>query len=107
MFASVMRYKPTCLGYLRVDVSGVAQLWDESRIRCLAERLGYDFAGIVVFDPRSGRPPLARLRAQASRLDAEAVIVPGPEHFESGQIPEALVRQLDVVTVHPEETYAR
>lgn len=82
-------------------------MWDQTRIRRLATRLGYDFADMVIYDPRFGRPPLARLRAQASRLDAEAVIVPTPEHFEGGEIPRALVQQLDVITVDPEETYAR
>ncbi|MEV6099881.1 hypothetical protein [Nocardia sp. NPDC051981] len=72
---SDMRYKPTCLGYLRTDVSGVAQLWDQSQIRKLATRLGYDFADTVIYDPKFGRPPFARLKAQAIRLDAEAVIV--------------------------------
>ncbi|MFI1918990.1 hypothetical protein [Nocardia sp. NPDC020380] len=102
-----MRYKPTALGYVRTDVSGISQLWDESQIRKLATRLSYDFSGMVVYDPNSGRPPLARLKAQATRLDAEAVIVPGPEHFEGSEIPGTLVQQLDVITVHPEETYAR
>ncbi|MFE3228641.1 hypothetical protein [Nocardia sp. NPDC059228] len=104
---SDMRYKPTCLGYLRTDVSGVAQLWDQSQIRKLATRLGYDFADMVIYDPKFGRPPLARLKAQATRLDVEAVIVPGPEHFEGGEVPGTLVEQLDVITVNPEETYAR
>ncbi|MCU1640454.1 MAG: hypothetical protein JWN03_729 [Nocardia sp.] len=104
---SVMRWKPTCIGYLRTDVSGVAQLWDQSQIRRLAERLGYDFADMVIYDPKFGRPPLARLKAQATRLDAEAVIVPSPEHFEGGEIPGALVMQVDVIIVNPEETYAR
>lgn len=104
---AVMRYKPTCLGYLRTDVSGLAQLWDQSQIRKLATRLGYDFADMVIYDPRFGRPPLARLKAQASRLDAEAVIVPSLEHFEGAEVPGTLVVQLDVITVTPEETYAR
>lgn len=102
-----MRYKPTALGYIRTDASGMAQLWDQSQIRRLAAKLGYDFADMVIYDPRFGRPPLARLKAQATRLDAEAVIVPSPEHFEGGQIPGALIRQLDVITVSPEETYVR
>lgn len=80
---SDMRYKPTCLGYLRTDVSRVAQLWDQSQIRKLATRLGYDFADMVIYDPKFGRPPFARLKAQAIRLDAEAVIVPSPEHTEN------------------------
>ncbi|WP_327145972.1 hypothetical protein [Nocardia sp. NBC_01327] len=104
---AVMRWKPTCIGYLRTDVSGVAQMWDQSQIRRLAERLGYDFADMVIYDPKFGRPPLARLRAQATRLDAEAVVVPSPEHFEGGEIPAALVLQVDVIVVNPEETYAR
>lgn len=103
----VMRYKPTALGYLRTDVSGIGQLRDECQIRRLAERYGYDFADMVIFEPTLGRPPLARLKAQATRLDAEAVIVPGPEHFPGGAIPRTLVQQLDVITVVPEKTYAR
>ncbi|GAB2559743.1 hypothetical protein GCM10027167_78360 [Nocardia heshunensis] len=59
-----MRYRPTALGYIRTDVSGISQLWDESQIRRLANRLGYDFSGMVVYDPNSGRPALAQLRAQ-------------------------------------------
>ncbi|WP_306362466.1 hypothetical protein [Nocardia sp. CC227C] len=101
-----MRYKPNCLGYLRTDVSGVSQLWDESCIRKLASRLGYDFSGMIVYDPTNERPPLARLKAQVTRLDAEAVVVPSPAHFEGGEIPGTLVRQVDVITVSPEATYA-
>ncbi|WP_245717546.1 hypothetical protein [Nocardia jejuensis] len=85
----------------------MAQLWDQGQIRKLATRLGYDFSDMVIYDPKFERPPLARLRAQATRLDAEAVIVPSAEHFEDGRIPGSLVRQLDVITVSPEETYAR
>ncbi|WP_327143021.1 hypothetical protein [Nocardia sp. NBC_01327] len=104
---AVMKYKPTCVGYARTDVSGLALLWDQTQIRRLATRLGYDFADMVIYDPRFGRPPLARLKAQATRLDAEAVFVPSSEHFEDGEVPGTLVQQLDVITVDPEETYAR
>ncbi|MEV6102444.1 hypothetical protein [Nocardia sp. NPDC051981] len=50
---------------------------------------------------------LARLKAQATRLDAEAVFVPSLAHFDGEELPGSLVRQLDVITVHPEETYSR
>ncbi|SUA76817.1 Uncharacterised protein [Nocardia otitidiscaviarum] len=102
-----MRYRATAIGYLRTDVSGPAQFRDESRIRESAARLGYDFADTIVYDPKFGRPPLARLKAQATRLDAAAVIVPGAEHFEGGHIPESLIGQVDVITVTPEAAYAR
>ncbi|QDP83998.1 hypothetical protein FOH10_34400 [Nocardia otitidiscaviarum] len=102
-----MQYRRTAIGYLRTDVSGIARFHDESQIRTLATRLGYDFADMIVYDPKFGRPPLARLKAQATRLAAEAVIVPGPEHFESGRVPPSLVEKLDVITVTPETTYTR
>lgn len=104
---AVMRYRPTAVGYLRTDVSRVAQLWDQTEIRRLAARLGYDFADMVIYDPQFGRPPLARLKAQANRLDAEAVFVPALKHFEDDEVPTILVQQLDVITVYPEETYSR
>ncbi|MBL1077110.1 hypothetical protein JK358_22175 [Nocardia sp. 2] len=96
-----IRYKPTALGYIRTDVSGIAQLWDEAQVRATAARLGYDFAEMVVYDPRSGRPPFARLKYQATRLAAEAVIVPSPDHFEGGCVPESLGKRLEVITVWP------
>ncbi|MFI1914559.1 hypothetical protein [Nocardia sp. NPDC020380] len=104
---AVMRYKPTALGYVNTAVSGISQQWDETEIRRLAQRYGYDLAEIVVYDPKSERPPLARLKAQATRLDAEAVFVPSLEHFEEGEAPGSLVQRLDVVTVHPESAYSR
>ncbi|MEU0542607.1 hypothetical protein ABZ319_22300 [Nocardia sp. NPDC005978] len=104
---SETRFRPTALGYLRVDVSGIGQLWDEACIRRLATRLGYDFAALVIYDPNSGRPPLSRVKAQATRLAAEAVIVPGPAHFPGARIPLALLDRLDVITCTPEETHSR
>ncbi|MBL1073444.1 hypothetical protein JK358_03460 [Nocardia sp. 2] len=95
------------MGYARVDVSGLGLLWDQAQIRKVAAELGLDFADMVIYDPRFQRPPLARLKAQVTRLDAEAVIVPSAAHFEGGEIPVDLIRRMDVVTVTPEESYAR
>ncbi|MFE6859663.1 hypothetical protein [Nocardia sp. NPDC057668] len=101
-----MDYRPTCLGYVNVEVSGRSRGRDETEIRTLAERFGYDFSDMVVYDPKFGRPPLARLNAQITRLDAEAVIVPSLAHLMD-VVPEPLVGRVDVITVHPERTYAR
>ncbi|WP_067825113.1 hypothetical protein [Nocardia inohanensis] len=102
-----MRHRPAALGYLRTDVSGVSQLRDEHQIRSIAKKLGYDFCGVIVYDPRTPRPPLARVKTQVTRLQAEAVITPGPNHFDDDTILRDLVRQVDVITVNPEVTYAR
>ncbi|MGW4120763.1 hypothetical protein [Nocardia sp. NPDC004711] len=100
-----MRSRPTALGYLRKDVSGIRQAWDETEIRSLAKRLGYDLAKTVTFDERTERP-LVRLCTVVARLDAEVIITPGAEHF-GGEVPADLVGVVDVVTVKPEYTYAR
>lgn len=97
---------PGALGYLRDDVSGSRRRWDERRIRALAERLGYDLRRIAVFGPHTDRP-VYRLRVLVANLGVDAVIVPSLEHFEGGEVPGELVRRADVITVSPEETFAR
>lgn len=101
-----MDYRPTCVGYVNVDVSGPSRGQDETEIRKLAERFGYDFSDMIVYKPKFGRPPLARLNAQITRLDAEAVFVPSLAHLMD-VVPDSLATRVDVVTVHPERTYAR
>ncbi|UGT43407.1 hypothetical protein LTV02_08480 [Nocardia yamanashiensis] len=101
-----MRTKPAALGYLRTDVSGVQQQWDETRIRSLAARLGYALRKTVAFGERTDQP-VERLVNVVRRLDAEAVVVPGPHHFEGHRIPAELVRVVDVITVDPDATHAR
>ncbi|QIS13028.1 hypothetical protein [Nocardia arthritidis] len=100
-----MSLRPKAIGYLRRDVSGVSQVWDETLIRSTAKRLGYDLAKTIAFGPETDAP-VARLIATARRIDAEAVIVPGPAHFD-GEIPAEVVRVCDVITVSPENTFAR
>ncbi|WP_278264058.1 hypothetical protein [Nocardia sp. AG03] len=98
--------KPIAIGYLRADVSGTRQQWDETQIRSLAKRLGYDLAKIVVFTEATEHPAY-RLCVCVARVGAEAVIVPGAEHFLGDRIPAEVVAAADVVTVTPEATYAR
>lgn len=101
-----MTTEPNAIGWLRSDVSGARQEWDEAQIRGVAQRLGYDLRKTVVFGPCTDRP-LHRLRMLVSRLALEAVIVPSVEHFEHGMVPAELVAIADVITVTPVQTYAR
>ncbi|MTE15380.1 hypothetical protein GLP40_21720 [Nocardia sp. CT2-14] len=101
-----MTSEPSAIGWLRSDISGERLQRDETRIRGLAHRLGYDLRRTVVFGPRTDRP-VQRLRVLVSRLDLEAVIVPSVDHFEGGCVPADLVAVADIITVYPENTYAR
>ncbi|MGW4536166.1 hypothetical protein ACWEOI_34930 [Nocardia sp. NPDC004340] len=58
------------------------------------------------FGPHTDRP-VHRLRVLVANLGVDAVIVPSLEHFEGGEVPGELVRRADVITVSPEETFAR
>jgi hypothetical protein len=100
-----MRPRPTAIGYLRRDVSGVSQTWDEIQIRSVAKRLGYELAKTVVFGPETDSP-LSRLMNVVRRVDVDAVIVPSVRHF-GGEVSSELVKVVDVITVSPENTYAR
>ncbi|MFD0365851.1 hypothetical protein ACFQZZ_30810 [Nocardia sp. GCM10030253] len=100
-----MRARPTAIGYLRRDVSGFSQSWDEIQIRSVAKRLGYDLAKTVVFG-RETDSPESRLLNVIRTIDVDAVIVPSAAHL-GGAIPDPLVQACDVVTVSPENTYAR
>ncbi|MBL1077019.1 hypothetical protein JK358_21715 [Nocardia sp. 2] len=100
-----MRPQPAAIGFLRHDVSGAQQQWDQAQIQQLAQRLGYDLCKTLVFGPETDRP-LQRVRTAVSRLAAEAVITPSLDHF-GGRVPDDLVRVADVITVSPENTYAR
>ncbi|MCU1641607.1 MAG: hypothetical protein JWN03_1882 [Nocardia sp.] len=101
-----MRATPTAVGYLRRDVSGIRQDWDETKIRSRAKRLGYDLAKIIVFGPGTDAR-MQRLIDAVRDADVDAVIVPSAAHFDGAEIPVPLVKVVDVITVDPEETYAR
>ncbi|MFG1796573.1 hypothetical protein [Nocardia sp. NPDC049149] len=98
-----MAVKPTALGYVRRDVSGAQQVWDERQMRSLARRLGYDLTQTVVVDATEDR--IVELLGAVHRFDAEAVITPNLEHLDGTA--DAVVSTCDVITVRPENTYAR
>jgi hypothetical protein len=99
-----MRQRPTAIGYLRTDVSGVSQTWDEVQIRSRAKRLGYDLAKTVTFGVHTDCP-VSRLLNIVRRMDVDAVITPNLEHL-GGNVPEELVRVCEINIVTPPETYA-
>ncbi|MRH86057.1 hypothetical protein GFY24_01010 [Nocardia sp. SYP-A9097] len=96
---------PAAIGYLRSDVSGQRMEWDQIQIRSVARRLGYTLSKTLVLNSYTENPLQKVIEAVTSR-GAEAVIVPGVEHFGGG-VPEELVAVVDVVTISPEQTYAR
>lgn len=96
---------PPAIGYLRKDVSGAHQQWDEAQMRSLAKRLGYRLTKTVTFGAQTDNP-LQRLMNVIENVAAEAVLTPSLTHF-GGEIPDVLVKAADVITVQPETTYAR
>ncbi|WP_040793079.1 hypothetical protein [Nocardia paucivorans] len=97
--------KPKALGYLRKDKSGIHQQWDEAQMRSLAKRFGYDLGKVIVFGEFT-EDPIGELVHAVDRAGAEALFVPGLEHFD-GIVPRTLVSVVDVITVSPTHTYAR
>ncbi|WP_028477877.1 hypothetical protein [Nocardia sp. CNY236] len=100
-----MTTKPTAIGYLRRDVSGIRQDWHEIQMRSLAKLFGYDLAKTVVFTENT-TARIVRLMTVVWRVDAAAVIVPSVEHF-GAEVPVELVKLADVITVAPRRTYQR
>lgn len=100
-----MRFRPIAIGYVRREVSGISQAWDETQIRSLAQRRGYELTKTVVFGPATAQPE-RRLLNVIQRGAVDAVIVPSAEHL-GGDVPAALTRLCDVITVFPENTYVR
>lgn len=101
-----MSAKPDAIGYLRRDISGIRQTWDENRIRSLAKRFGYNLRKTIVFGPTVDYP-VQRLCNVVKNLEVVTVFVPNPAHFPNTEVPAALVQICDVITVDDQHTYAR
>lgn len=97
---------PEAIGYLRSDISAAAREYDEYRLRRLATRYGYRLLKIVAFGPRVDDPQ-QRLITIVESLRPEAVFVIAATHFDGSEVPPALIRLADVITVDDEHTYAR
>ncbi|MFD6160833.1 hypothetical protein ACFWF7_15015 [Nocardia sp. NPDC060256] len=96
--------RPTAIGYLRRDVSGISQVWDETQIRSVAKRLGYELAKIVAFGAHTDEP-VSQLLNTIARVRADAVVIPTLAHLADEL--DMVVQVCDVITVNPENTYAR
>ncbi|WP_225731190.1 MULTISPECIES: hypothetical protein [unclassified Nocardia] len=85
------------VGYLRRDIAGTRQQWDETQIRSLANRLGFDLRKTITFCARTERP-VERLSAALGALGVDTLFVPSLAHFDGGEIP-ATLRAVTVITV--------
>lgn len=74
-------------------------------MQSLAKRLGYRLTKTVTFGAHTD-DPVQRLVNVVESVAAEAVLTPSLSHF-GGEIPDVLVKAADVITVDPEQTYAR
>ncbi|WP_218721370.1 hypothetical protein [Nocardia sp. MH4] len=80
-------------------------MWHEIQIRTITERLGYRLSKTIVFGEFTA-DPVVKLIAAVAKAEADAVVMPSAAHV-GGDIPEELVAVADVITVSPEETFAR
>ncbi|MFC4128467.1 hypothetical protein [Nocardia rhizosphaerae] len=95
----------TALGYLRTDISGVGQVWDEERMRFAAEEQGYDLRKTIAFGP-TVFDPIGRLAAIAAELGVDAVLSPSAAHL-GAVVPDLLRGICAIVVVDPLVTYPR
>ncbi len=75
---------PTAIGYLRRDLSGISQPWDEIQIRSAAKNLGVNLAKTVTFGPRTAQP-IRQLLELLESTGATCVICPNIEHLDGAQ----------------------
>lgn len=93
--------RPPAIGYLRTDISGVHQKWDETQMRGLAKRLGFNLCKTVAFSAAT-RGPIEKLLEVVESRQVEAVFVPHVGHL--GDDLERVAARVEVI-VNAEETY--
>jgi hypothetical protein len=76
-----MKSKPIAIGYLRRDISGESQAWDEIQVRTRAMGLGVNLAKTIVFSLYTDRR-IERLMDAMNAAGASCVICPGVEHLD-------------------------
>ncbi len=79
-----MKAKTIAVGYLRRDISGESQDWDEIQIRTRARGLGVELSKTIVFSIYTDRR-IQRLIDAMNAAGATCVICPGVEHLDGHQ----------------------
>lgn len=82
------------LAYLRTDISGIRQTWEEIQMRSLAARLGYNLRKTITFSAAT-EDRIERLLRELERHNAEAVFVPSLDHLE-GEV-ELIKARVDII----------
>lgn len=93
-----MRYRPTALGYVDLDVTTSLE-WDRAQVQRLARHLGY----LVIWPEISSVLPLFD---QVRAADVDAVVIPGPDHLGPLEL-NRVMDIADVETVLPRLSFAR
>ncbi|MFI5716357.1 hypothetical protein [Nocardia sp. NPDC051750] len=93
-----MRYRPTALGYVDLDVS-TSLAWDRAQVQRLSCHLGY----LVSWPELSSVLPLFD---QVRAADVDAVVMPGPHHLGPLEL-NRVMDVADVETVIPRLSFAR
>lgn len=95
----------SAIGYVRTDICGVGQVWDEAEMRCAADEQGYDLRKTIAFAGTTF-DPIGRLADIAAELGVDAVFSPSFAHL-GDVIPDRLIRVCAVVVVKPLIIYPR
>ncbi|NEW40760.1 hypothetical protein GV794_01810 [Nocardia cyriacigeorgica] len=94
--------RPVAVGFLRTDLSGPRQAWDETTMRSMAKRHGYDLAKTLALPEAADT--ITPLSTAIQRTKAVALFVPSLEHL-GGTIPRPLTR-VEVIDVDTGRTHA-
>ena len=101
-----MSLLPSAIGFLRSDVSATKQQQDERAIERAARLKGYDLRKTIVFSEHT-KEPVHRLCVAVDRTNADAVIVPSVDHFDSRTVPVELLEVAAVLVIRPDDAHPR
>ena len=95
----VVRARPTALGFVDEERSGVGAQWDRAQVVRLARRLGYD----LLWPPAESTVPLVD---QVREADVDAVLIASPQYLDVLTV-DRLMHTCDVEAAVPRTTFVR